>query len=82
MSAWRVDWKIAARAALRSIPWRDAARVDAAVMLLASSGQGELEGVTGDPRGAWLRLAGYRVRLELDTRTRQITVLYVWQSDR
>jgi hypothetical protein len=80
MQAWRIEWTFAAKAMLRSIPWRDAARVDEAVMRLAATGQGDIDRITGDPHGAWLRLAGYSVRMELEPREHQLTVLYVWRS--
>lgn len=39
---WRVEWSYPALAALRAIPWRQAARVDAAVQRLAEHNEGEL----------------------------------------
>jgi len=81
MQAWRVSWTFAAKTALRAIPWRDAARVDAAVLSFAAGKGGDVVGrLAHDPRTPWLRVRGYLIRLRLDPKARTILVLYVWRS--
>lgn len=80
MRTWRLSWSIVAEGALRAIPWRDAARVDAALMRFAATGEGDFERIPNDPTGAWLRVGAYTVRIVLDRRERLISVLYVWRS--
>lgn len=79
MPAWRVDWTPAAKQSLRAIPWRDGQRVDNAVMRWAATGRINLRRVEGDPRGAWLHVGRYRVRLDLEIPSHIATVLYVWK---
>jgi hypothetical protein len=79
MPAWQLRWFVGAEAALRSIPWREAARIDAALIRLAAIGEGELERLPNDPTGAWLRVGAYRARLILERQERIISVMYVWR---
>jgi hypothetical protein len=58
---WTLDWSIVAERDLREIPWRLAARVDAAVMALAAGRphEGRLERMAeADPYRLRLRLLG------------------------
>jgi hypothetical protein len=83
MPAWRVVWPHATQAALRALPsWKDAARVAAAVQRFASGEREHVERLRSDPRGLWLRIPGYTVRLALDPKARVITVWYVWRANR
>lgn len=72
---WRIVWVQGAEDALRRMPWRDAARVDAAVQQLARTGRGSIYRLRDD-HADLLRLLvpPYRVRLTLD---RFEGVLYV-----
>lgn len=80
MRTWQLTWSAIAEGALRAIPWRDAARVDAALIHFAATGEGDFERIPNDPTGAWLRVGSYRARVVLDRRERLISVLYVWRS--
>ena len=82
MPAWRLAWSFAAEVGLRAIPWRDAARIDAAVMRFAATGKGDFERIRNDPTGAWLYVDCYKVRLILDRRDRVISVLYLWRMEK
>ena len=62
-----IDWTPAARWALRTMPWRDAARVDEAILRFAETGEGMLSRVfEADPRALRLRIPPYAARLFLD----------------
>jgi len=80
MSAWEIDWHFPAKAALLNMPWRDAARVDAAVMRYAESGRGDTSRIADERGGLWLRVPGYVARLRLLPRERTISVLYVFRK--
>jgi hypothetical protein len=72
-------WTPAARAALLAMPWRDAARVDAAVQRFARTGEGQLSRVFAlDPRALRLRVSPYAVRLLLDPETGVLTVGWIF----
>jgi hypothetical protein len=72
--SWRLRWSFAAIAGLRALPWRDAAKVDAAVLRLARSGEGDLDLEFGDLHGARLRVDRYLVRVEIEPAAKAITV--------
>jgi hypothetical protein len=63
---------------LREIPWREGARVDAAVLRLAETGAGRIDAVLGDPKGFRLRVPPYVVRFEADTEAREFRILAVF----
>lgn len=77
--SWQIEWSPAAIAALRAIPWRQAARVDAAVQRLAATSEGDLVRVTDHPTAARLRLPPYVVYLNLDRQTGILSVWYVYR---
>lgn len=77
---WRIEWSHAAIAALRAIPWRQAARVDAAVQRLATTNEGELMRATNHPNGARLRVSPYVVYLTLERQSGVLCVWYVYRS--
>ena len=80
MQEWRVTWWFAAKAVLLSLPLREAARVDAAVLYFARSGVGDVEWIQGDPNGARLRVPPrYVLHVELDWDER---ILRVWSLRR
>lgn len=73
---WYVQWSEPAERTLRQIPWRDAARVDAAVQHFAETGEGEIVRLrTDDAVTLRLRVAPHGVRFTLD---RFDGVLTVW----
>ncbi len=80
MRVWNLSWSVLAVEALRAIPWRDAARVDAAMMRFAQTGEGDIERIPDDPTGAWIRVGSYKVRVVLERHDKLISVLYVWRS--
>ena len=74
-------WTPAALWSLRAMPLRDAARVDAAVLHYARTGQGELTRVyAGDPRALRLRVHPYTIRLFLDPQSGVLTVCWVYRQ--
>lgn len=73
--SWDLAWSHAAVAALRAIPWRDAARVDAAVQQLARTQEGDLVRDANHPTGARLRVPPYIVYLSFE---RDVGLLRVW----
>ena len=66
MRDWKLSWSIVAEEALRAIPWRDAARVDAAMIRFCRTGDGEIERIPEDPTGAWIRIGSYKARVVFD----------------
>jgi len=79
MSTWRLKWRPAAIAALRAMPWRQAARVDAAVMHFAATGKGWVEGVQGDPRGLRLHAPPYVAILQAEPEETRLQVLAIYR---
>lgn len=77
---WRIEWSHAAIAALRAIPWRQAARVDAAVQRLAMANEGNLLRAKNHPTGARLRVPPYVVYLSLDRQAGILNVWYVYRA--
>lgn len=78
---FEISWSPAAEWALRAIPWRDAARVDAAVQEFARSGSGEVSRVyPHDPRSLRLKVSTYLVRMTLDPETLTLTVILVFRT--
>lgn len=74
-----IRWTPAALRVLREIPWREAARVDAAVLRYAATGEGRLTRVyEHDPRALRLHLPRYTVRLFLDPDTAILTVAWLF----
>lgn len=64
---------------LRHIPWREAARVDAAVQRFAEAGEGDLEWVEGSHADYRLLVPGYSVLIELEAEEH---VIDVWSVNR
>lgn len=80
MTAWRVEWFDPAIDALFRMPWRDAARVDAAVQRFASTGEGSVVRLSTDNATTLrLRVPPYTARLTLDRAERTIYVWIVYQ---
>jgi len=76
-----IFWTPAALWALRAMPWRDAARVDAAVQQLALTGEGQLTRVyENDPRALRLHVSPYAVRLYLDPDAGALTVGWIFRE--
>lgn len=61
------------------MPWREAAEVARMVLLFAETGQGRVTRMHRDPRGLWLYVGRFKVRLRVDAEADQIEVLYVWR---
>ncbi len=73
---WRLQWSGAALRSIHKIPWQDAARIDAAVMLFAETGRGDARRLPDDDAVTLrLRVGDYRVRLSLDFPN---GVMHVW----
>ena len=77
--SWDLKWRPAAIAALRAMPWRQAARVDRAVMRFATKGEGWVERVEGDPTGLRLHAPPYVAILDVDSETTRLRVLAVYR---
>lgn len=74
---WEVVWSHAGLWAFRELPWREAARVDAAVMRFAMTGEGVVAPVRGDPTEIRLKVPPYVVRLGVDPFERILTVWWI-----
>ena len=80
---WSVAWSAVAERDLLNLPWRLAARVDAAVMAFAEGrkGEGSLERLSaGDPCRLRLRLPGASAFLWLDAGARVVNVARVLRN--
>ena len=77
---WRIEWSVVAERDLRSMPWRLAARVDAAVMAFARGDPAEaaIERMSpSDPNRVRLRFAFASALLWLDVPNRTVYVARV-----
>ncbi len=80
---WHVRWSEPAERMLLQIPWREAARVDAAVQRFARTGRGEVVRLRVDDAVTLrLRVAPYGVRLTLDRIDGVLTVWSVYRLPR
>jgi len=78
---FEILWSPAAEWALRAMPWRDAAKVDAAVQEFARNGTGDVFRVYAhDPRSLRLKVSTYLVRMTLDPETLTLTVILVFRT--
>jgi hypothetical protein len=76
-----VEWHPVARLDLLAIPWRAAARIDAAVMRFAATGQGHIKRISPtDPRKLRLFVSGAVAALFVDESTRTVYVGRVFPS--
>jgi hypothetical protein len=63
------------------MPWRDAAKVDAAVQEFARTGKGDVTRVyTNDPRSLRLKVSTYFVRMYIDPESCALTVILVFRA--
>jgi mRNA-degrading endonuclease RelE of RelBE toxin-antitoxin system len=73
---WRIQWSPLAARRLRELPWRDATRVDAAVLRFAESGDGQVVRIpSDDPVTLRLRVPPYFIRFTLDPFS---GVMHIW----
>lgn len=81
--SWRLIWSAGAERSLRQMPWRDAERVDAAIIAYAARGRGHVRRLPDDD-AATLRLyvGMYRVRLSLDIFEGTMTVWMIYRPER
>ncbi len=78
--SWSIQWSFAARAALRSMPWRQAAFIDSAVQRLATKNEGHLVRAPAvHPNGARLYAGPYVAVLTLDPDAGELVVWYVYR---
>ena len=77
---WEVVWSHAGLWALRELPWRDAARVDAAIMRFAATGQGVVAPVRDKPTELRLKVPPYVARLGANPFERVLTVWWIFRS--
>lgn len=78
MRAWQIDWRAPATRALMEMHPDDAMKVDAAVIAFAHAGTGSVSSVADDPRGLWLRAAGYVIRLQMYPDVRTVSVRWLF----
>ncbi len=77
---WEIEWGFAARAALRALPWKQAAQIDAAVLRLAHESEGDLIRVPQvHPFGARLYTGPFALFLTLDPYTAKLVVWYIYR---
>jgi hypothetical protein len=79
MHAWRLRWHPAAVFGLLAIPWRHAARVDAAVMRFAETGEGWVAKIQGDPLAVRLHSPPYVALLRFEPEEQRLRVLAVFR---
>lgn len=81
--SWRLVWAETAEEALRRMPWRDAARVDAALIQLAATGRGHLRRLPSDD-AVTIRLTvpPYFARLIVDRRDKVFFVVAIYRLER
>lgn len=78
---FEIFWTPAAVWALRNMPWREAARIDAAVQEFARSGAGTVTRVyPTDPRSLRLKVSTWFVRMYLDPESMTMTVIVVFRA--
>jgi hypothetical protein len=75
---WQVIWSRSGVWALQQIPWRAACHVDATVQRFASTGEGKLERLKGDPIGAILEAMPYLVRVTLNRSEQTCTIWWIY----
>ncbi len=79
-NVFEIFWTPAAEWTLCMMPWRDAARVDAAVQEFARSGEGDIARVyAADPRSLRLKVSPYLERMYLDPESCSLTVQFVFR---
>lgn len=78
-TSWESCWAFPAERTLKQIPWRDAARVDAAILRFAATGEGHVRRLRSDD-AVTLRLyvLPYGVRITLDRFDGLLTVWSVY----
>ena len=79
--SWTLVWSIAAERDLLWMPWRVAARIDAAAMRFAATGRGGERLSATDPRRVRLRVSGAEARLYLDPVPRILLVVRVFRRE-
>jgi hypothetical protein len=78
--AWQLQWTAPAVRGLRSIPWQQAARVDAAVQSFARTGDGDLVRLPADHAVTLrLRVAPYFVVMTADRMAHLLTVRSIYR---
>jgi mRNA-degrading endonuclease RelE of RelBE toxin-antitoxin system len=78
--SWRVEWTPTASRALLRMPWREAARVAAAVERFAVSGEGRILRLDTDEATTFrLLVSPYTVRMIMDPLDRVLHVLAVYR---
>lgn len=78
---WLIRWAIPAVRTLMRLPWRDAARVDAAIQGFAETGQGDVVRLRVDDAVTLrLRVKPYWVRFTLDRYEGVLTVWSVYEQ--
>ena len=79
--SFEIEWHPVARLDLLAIPWRAAARIDAAVMRFAATGQGDIKRISPtDPRKLRLFVPGVVAVLFVDGSKRTVHVGRVFPS--
>ncbi len=79
MSSWEIVWSYPAAWMLRAIPWRQAARVDAAVQRFAQTGAGDIERIGESMRFLRLHVLPFMLHLEVNA---DEGILRVWSLSR
>lgn len=76
---WQVGWSHSGLWSLYRLHWRDGARVDAAVLRFAATGEGAAAVTRDDPAGVRLHVPPFIVRLTLDREARTMTVWWIFR---
>ena len=78
--SWRLCWSEPALRSILDIPWRDAARVDAAIMAFAERGVGQVVRLRDDDAvTVRLRVGAFSVRISLNRLDGTMTIWSVYR---
>ena len=77
--SWEVGWSHSGLWSLHQLPWREAARVDEALLRFAATGEGAVAVVRHDPAGIRLHVPPFVVRLTLDREAGTMTVWWIFR---
>ena len=77
--SWNLVWSVVAERDLLWMPWRMAAKIDAAVIHFAATGRGAERVSATDPRRIRVRVVGAEARLYVDPAQRTIYVARVFR---
>ncbi len=79
--SWSLVWSFASHRDLLWMPWKTAAKIDAAVMRFVATGEGAERASATNPRLLRVRVGGAEAHLCLDPETQTVAVMRVFRRD-